>query len=223
MDFWRTVVVLFRRWYITVPAFFATLGLAAAAFSAVPVQYESGSILVLTTPLTGGTESTDPDHPNAITNPMMNFDRSLSLAASLVIQQLRSSETAHALGIIPGDTTSYEVNNGSSNPEMLESGPFIFVRGLGPSPEAAQDMANRVSTMAAAVLEARQEELNAPPSTHIERAGDRCAHGRAAAVGQPAASGSRCRRPGRARESRRRLRLREHDDPSSSSPGSEEA
>ncbi len=42
MDFWRTVVVLFRRWYITMPAFFATLGLAAAAYSVVPVEYESG-------------------------------------------------------------------------------------------------------------------------------------------------------------------------------------
>ena len=44
MDFWRTVMVLFRRWYITVPAFFLTLGAApAAAYSVVPVQYQSGS------------------------------------------------------------------------------------------------------------------------------------------------------------------------------------
>ena len=54
MDFWRTVVVLFRRWYITLPAFFATLGVAAAAYSAVPVQYESGSVLVLTFNAIGG-------------------------------------------------------------------------------------------------------------------------------------------------------------------------
>ena len=168
MDFWRTVAVLFRRWYITVPAFFATLLLAAAAASAVPVQYESGTVLVLTTPLTGGSESTDPAHPNPITNPMMNFDRSLSLAASVVIQELRSSKTLDALGITPGDTTSFEVNNGTSNPEMLESGPFIFITGTGPNPEAAQDITEKVSRMAMAVLEERQEELNAPPSTHIE-------------------------------------------------------
>ena len=61
MDFWRTVLVLFRRWYITVPAFVATLGLAGAAYSAVPIQYESGSVLVLTTPLTGGTQATRRD------------------------------------------------------------------------------------------------------------------------------------------------------------------
>ena len=36
MDFWRTVMVLFRRWYITLPAFVMTLGVAAAAASSVP-------------------------------------------------------------------------------------------------------------------------------------------------------------------------------------------
>jgi hypothetical protein len=168
MDFWRTVAVLFRRWYITVPAFFATLGLAAAAYSVVPLQYESGSTLLLTTPLTGATESTDPEHTEAVTNPLMNFDRSLALAASLIIQELRSSEGAEALGIVPGGTTGFEVNNGSSNPELLESGPFIFIRGKGSSPEAAQDVTTKVATMAAAILSSRQEELNAPPSTHIE-------------------------------------------------------
>lgn len=54
MDFWRTVMVLLRRWYITVPAFFATLFLAAAGASLVPLQYQSTSILVLTTPLSAG-------------------------------------------------------------------------------------------------------------------------------------------------------------------------
>jgi len=167
MDFWRTVGVLFRRWYITVPAFLATLVMAGVAYSLVPVQYESGSVLVLTTPLSGGTEATDAQHPNPLTNPMMNFDHSLALTASIVIQQMNSSETALSLGITPGGATSYRVTNGSTNPELLESGPFIFVQGDGPSPEAAQDITEKVSAMAAAVLAQRQTELNAPPSTHI--------------------------------------------------------
>ena len=129
MDFWGTVVVLFRRWYISLPAFLATLVLAGAAYMVVPLQFESGEVLVLTTPLNGGTEYKGPDHTDSVTNPMMNFDQSLALTASLVIQQLRSTETSEALGVRPGDTTTYEVNNGSSNPELLQSGPFIFVRG----------------------------------------------------------------------------------------------
>jgi len=168
MDFWRTVMVLFRRWYITVPAFLATVGLATAAYSVVPVQYQSGSILVLTTPLSGGTQSTQPNHPNPVTNPLMNFDQSLALTASIVIQQLSSSETARALGIAPAGTTNFTVNNGSANPELLESGPFIFVTGTGSSPAEAQDITEEVSAMAARVLAERQKALKAPDSTHIE-------------------------------------------------------
>ena len=167
MDFWGTVVVLFRRWYITVPAFCLTLVAAAAALTAVPVEYQSNAVLVLTTPLSGGTETDNPDAPTSLTNPLLSFDSSLALTASIVIQQLNSSETAGSLGVTPGDPTTYEVNNGTTNPELLQSGPLIFVQGTGPSPEAARDITDRVATMAARVLDQRQDELDAPPSTHI--------------------------------------------------------
>ena len=181
MDFWRTVMVLVRRWYVTGPAILLTLGASAAAYSAVPDDYESVSILVLTTPLTGGdvtpvdlTDSSDtPDAADSdplpsLSNPLLNFDRSLALTASILIQQLNSAETAAGLGITPGSTTDYEVTNGSSNPELLEVGPFVFVQGHGPSPEAAQEVTEEVVAMAHAVLEQRQADLGAPPSTHID-------------------------------------------------------
>lgn len=168
MDFWQTVVVLFRRWYITVPAFLGTLALAALAYSAVPVQYDSGSALVLTTPLAGGTASTQPQHPNPETNPLMNFDQGLGLTASIVIQQLNSAETAIPLGILPGGSTTYKLNNGTTNPELLQSGPFIFVDGQGPSAQAAQDITTKVTALAKTILAERQNALNAPASTHIE-------------------------------------------------------
>jgi hypothetical protein len=167
MDFWRTVLVIFRRWYISVPAFVATLVLAGAAFSAVPIQYESGSVLVLTTPLAGGTQATDAKHPNALTNPLLTFDRSLALTASIVIQQMNSPETELALGVVPGGTTEYRVTNGSTNPELLETGPFLFVQGTGPTPEAARDVVAKASAKATQVLEVRQTEIGAPESTHI--------------------------------------------------------
>jgi hypothetical protein len=167
MDFWRTVKVLFRRWYVTVPAFVLTLVVAGAAYSVVPVQYQSDGVLVLTTPLSGGTESPLPNEKQPIINPLLNFGNSLGLTASLVIQALESSESASSLGVTPGDTTTYSVDNGSTNPEELESGPFIFVHGIGPSPQAAQEMAERVADLAAVILDQRQTEVDAPPSTHI--------------------------------------------------------
>ena len=167
MDFWATVLVLVRRWYVAVPAFVATLGVAAVAYSFVPLQYQSGAVLVLTTPLSGGTESTQPEHPNPHTNPLMNFDQSLSLTASIVIQQLSSLETAGKLGITPGSTTTYEINNGTSNPELLQAAPFIFVTGTGNTADEAREITAKVSAMADRILEQRQTELKAPASTHI--------------------------------------------------------
>ena len=168
MDFWQTVVVLFRRWYVTLPAFLASLGLTAAAYSTADVEYEASSVLVLTSPPAGATTSTDPEHPNPISNPLMTFDRSLALTASVIIQQLRTSEVALSVGVTPESGTTYEINNGTSNPELLESGPFIFVRAVASSPEAAQELAAKVSSSAWTILAERQDALKAPPSTHIE-------------------------------------------------------
>ena len=167
MDFWRTILVLVRRWYVTLPAFWATLGLAAAAYATTPVQYESAAVAVLTSPLTGGTESTQPTGPVAVTNPLLNFAQGLALAGSILIQDLSSPETVDALGVTPGGTTSYRVDNGTSNPELLQSGPFVFITGSGTSAEDAQDVTRRVLTMAGSLMAERQRELGAPDSTHI--------------------------------------------------------
>jgi hypothetical protein len=97
----------------------------------------------------------------------MNFDRSLALSASIVIQQLNSGEIARSLGVTPGSATSYTVTNGSTNPELLQAGPFIFVEATAPSPQVAQDVAERVASAATELLAARQTELGAPAPTHI--------------------------------------------------------
>lgn len=167
MDFWQTVQVVFRRWYITFPAFLGALGVAALVYGSVPTQYVSASVLLLTTPRTGPTEQIDSTHPNEITNPLLNFEQGLSLSASMLIQSLSSPEAVASLGLLPGGDTSYEVNNGSTNPELLQSGPFVFIEGTSTSPEDAQDVVRRVSALAPKDLAMRQKELDAPTSTYI--------------------------------------------------------
>ena len=167
MDFWQTVMVVFRRWYVSVPAFLGALGLAALVYGSVPTQYVSTSMLLLTMPKTGPTEQIDPKHPNAITNPLLNFDRGLSLSASMLIQALSTAETAAALGISPTGDTKYEVTNGSTNVESFETGPFIFIQGTSLTPQGAQDIVRRVSALAAQNLAERQDKLQVPTSTYI--------------------------------------------------------
>jgi hypothetical protein len=167
MDFWRTVQVMFRRWYITIPAFLGTIGVAALVYGSVPTQYVSTSVLLLTTPTSGPTKQIDPKHPNEITNPLLNFEQGLSLSASMLIQTLSNPETAESLGVSPKGGTAYQITNGTTNPELLQSGPFIFIEGTSMTPQEAQDVARRVSALAAQNLAERQKELDAPASTYI--------------------------------------------------------
>jgi uncharacterized protein involved in exopolysaccharide biosynthesis len=167
MDFWQTVRVVFRRWYVSVPAFIVALGVAALVYRSVPTQYVSTSVLLLTAPTTGPTAEFKAKQPNAVTNPLLNFEQGLNLSASMLIQALDRPETATSLGLSPRGGTSYQVTNGSTNPESLESGPFIFIEGTSISPQDAQDIARRLSALAAQDLAERQKELNAPASTYI--------------------------------------------------------
>ncbi|GAA4589158.1 hypothetical protein GCM10023194_42700 [Planotetraspora phitsanulokensis] len=167
MDFWGTVLVLFRRWYITLPAFVLALGATLAVYSSVPTNYVSNAVLVLTAPTTGGTLPTDPKNANGLTNPLLNFDKGLSMTASIVIEGLGTPEMMETLGITPDGDTKVQIDNGSSNFESLTESPFVFITGESASPAEAQAVVNRVATNAKKVLADRQKALDAPPSTYI--------------------------------------------------------
>ncbi|GLZ28894.1 hypothetical protein Lesp02_10840 [Lentzea sp. NBRC 105346] len=167
MDFWRTVLVVFRRWYVVLPAFLLAIGASAAVYASVPVVYISTSVLVLTTPLTGATENVEKPSPDKLTNPFLNFDKGLSTSASLLIQALSTPEMAAELGAAPGSGTTYQVTNGSSNPELLTSGPFVFIAGESEDAGAARDIVKHVADRARVELQKRQTELNAPSPTFI--------------------------------------------------------
>jgi hypothetical protein len=167
MDFWRTVLVVFRRWYVTVPAFLLAVGIALMVYSMVPVRYVSTAALVLTAPPTGGSLVPLPDHQQVVTNPLLNFDHGLSTSATILIQALGTPELATELGAPPGGSTTYRVTNGSSNPELLTSGPFVFIAGEGATSAQAQDIVRRVIDRAKLELAARQRELDAPEPTYI--------------------------------------------------------
>lgn len=167
MDFWRTVIVLFRRWYVVLPAVALSVGAAAAVYASVPPYYQSNSVLVLTSPLEGGSLQPDGTQQLEPINPLLNFDYGLSTSAALLIQALGTPETAADLGVVPEGDTGYEVGNGTSNPELLTSGPFVFIVGESRTAEGARDIVTRVAERAKAELRARQDALDAPEAIHI--------------------------------------------------------
>ncbi|EWM13333.1 hypothetical protein [Kutzneria sp. 744] len=168
MDFWQTMLVLFRRWYVALPAFLIAVGAAVGIYLTVPVTYTSTAVLVLDQPLAGGSLPALPTDKGTITNPLLNFDQGLNNTAAIVIQALNTPEVAAAMGASPTGDPSYKVTNGSTNQqEQIVAGPFVFVEGDSRNPQAAQDIAKRCVERVKQELAGRQKALNAPEQTYI--------------------------------------------------------
>lgn len=158
MDFWKTVLVLLRRWYVAVPAFVVSIGAAAIMFSSVPVRYASSGTAVLTAPTAGASSQAAAERGE--TNPLLAFDSSLSITASIVIQSMNTPAVADQIGADKLNT--FEISSGELG------GPFIVVKTESASKETAKAMVNSVIERVRQELEARQNTLKAPPSTFIK-------------------------------------------------------
>ncbi|MCP2338071.1 hypothetical protein [Actinomadura rupiterrae] len=167
MDFWSTLLVLFRRWYLTVPAFVLSLAMAGAVFELTPSHWVSTSVLVLSSPKNGGDITVDQrKQPNR--NPLLIYDRGLSETAAILIQILGSPEIGQRIGASPGGSTQVQVGNGSTNPELLDNGrPFIYIQVDSTSQSIAFSTNARLVQEAKRVLDERQHALGAPPATFI--------------------------------------------------------
>jgi len=157
MDFWKTLLVLLRRWYVTVPVLLLSLGSAAAIFASVPLRYQSHGVVVFTSPVSGPSDSVTMERGS--TNPLLAFDSTLGVAASIVTQSLSTPATLAELLGSSGD--SIEFATASS------SGPFIDVIVESADEQRAQALVTTVLERVEAELETRQSKLGAPPSSFI--------------------------------------------------------
>ena len=167
MDFWSTILVLLRRWYVALPAFVLSLSAVSLVYTSHPVVYQSKSVILLTVPTTGPTFYAEPGSGASITNPLLNFEDELDNAASILIQILSTPDVVHQMTPADNDDTSYYINNGSGNPELLTNGPFVFVYGESRSPSKAREIVARVTDKAREELMDRQVAVKAKPSTFI--------------------------------------------------------
>ncbi|WP_216207651.1 YveK family protein [Amycolatopsis aidingensis] len=161
MDFWSTLRILLRRWYVAVPVFAAALGLAGVAYVSVDPQYESTGTIVLTAPSSGARVTVGEPTPAEKINPLLAFDASLTTSAQILIETLQDPATAEQFTGDGEDAVSYEVGNGQL------SGPFIVVVATSPTPEGATRTVTQVLDRAREELRTRQEALEAPESTYI--------------------------------------------------------
>ncbi|MEU6788124.1 hypothetical protein ABZ912_53800 [Nonomuraea angiospora] len=167
MDFWATATVLFKRWYVTIPAFLLTVVVAVGVFAVAPKTFISSSALVLTLPVTGGSVPSDPRFPNPRTNPLVSFDQGLSMTSSILIQALNTPEAVAKVGAPIGGDVTLKITSGGTNPEMMPATPFIVITCEAPSAEMAHGIVVKVTELAQQELRARQRQVKAPPTTYV--------------------------------------------------------
>ncbi|MFC5285855.1 hypothetical protein ACFPM7_02235 [Actinokineospora guangxiensis] len=158
MDFWKTLLVLLRRWYVAVPVFVITIGAAGAVYMTTPMLYQSTGLLVLTSPSSGPTSVKDRE--TGQTNPLLAFDSSLAISASIVIQTINTPAVIKELGADKPEHT-FELTGGN------EGGPFISVTTESESEPGSRELAVQVLDRVRAELTKYQEELEAAPTTFI--------------------------------------------------------
>ncbi|MGX7824068.1 hypothetical protein ACTG9Q_03160 [Actinokineospora sp. 24-640] len=135
-----------------------TVGAAGAVYLSTPMHYQSTGILVLTSPSSGPTSIEDKE--TGQTNPLLAFDSSLAISASIVIQSINTPEVVKELGANKPDHT-FELSGGN------EGGPFISVVTESASEPGSRELAVSVLDRVRAELAKRQEDLGAAPSTFI--------------------------------------------------------
>lgn len=168
MEFWKTIGGLIRRLYVGLPVLMVAVAAAALASYLTPLQYQSTTFLVLTTPTSGGTLERDPSRPVGQTNPLLQFNESLRTTAEVLIHSVNTKDAHRQLGVTEDGPTKLVVDDGRTNPDLLGSdGPFIFIEVTSPSAREAGDVVGRADQRIREELVARQEALGAPRSTFI--------------------------------------------------------
>jgi hypothetical protein len=161
MDFWKTIGVLLRRWYVAVPVFFVALVIGGGVFLKVPTQYVSTGTMVLTAPTAGATTAVDPAHATGPGNPLLDFEGSLTITTQLLIQSLSSPSVGQQIAQEGGGTSTFQAGDGNTG------GPFVVIVATANSPQQAELTVSLALKYAQDELNARQKNLNAPPSTYI--------------------------------------------------------
>jgi hypothetical protein len=160
VDFWKTIGVLLRRWYVAVPVFFFALVIGGGVFLKVPTQYVSTGTMVLTAPTAGATTAVDPAHATGPGNPLLDFEGSLTITTQLLIQSMSSPSVAQQIAQ-QGGVDTYQAGDGNTG------GPFVVIVATANSPQEAELTVSLALKYAQNELDARQKNLNAPPSTYI--------------------------------------------------------
>jgi len=157
-----TLRVLLLKWYITIPGLLLSLALAGATFILAPPQYSSNAIAVLVQP-----KLVNKNAPTN-SNPLLNFDNSLSTTALILVQALDTPEAAASIGLYPGGDsyTIKDVGDLTVGDQIVQ--PFLYIKSEASTPDGAAAIVDGVLGMAAQDLLDRQRSLKVLPQNSVQ-------------------------------------------------------
>ena len=124
--------------------------------------------MVLAPPAFGRTLSLNPAEQTYMTNPMLSSSNDLKTASTILIWAINAPDAAAELGAAEGGPTKLTVDDGRTNPKLLDAnGPFIYVVGESTSRAEARNVVVRAEHQMRKELLDRQKSLGAPPETYL--------------------------------------------------------
>ena len=156
-----TVRILLSKWYVVVAGMLFSVLFGVVVFTAVPAQYTSTGLAVLVQPRL--TER------GPYTNPLLNFDPSLSTTALVIVQSLDTPGAAEQAGVM-SKAESYTVEQagtdvGGTTGQVVQ--PFISVKTKASSAARSTELVDAVLGLARQELVDQQKDLRVLPQKFI--------------------------------------------------------
>jgi hypothetical protein len=166
VDFWGTILVMFRRWYVVLPVLLLGVGGSGAIYAFIPTSYASTAVLMVAAPLNNGEVSKRAVGDRA--NPMLTYyGESLSTTAAMLVQSLSTPQIADEVEAMAGPDAKVQVVNGAGNSELLNTGPYLAIVADGTTPTASLRLVQTIVDRAHDQLAELQQTLKAPKSTFV--------------------------------------------------------
>jgi len=154
LSYLETLLVILRRWRISVPAVLLAFGAGGAGFFLIPPGYQdSTQVLFLASPITPGEK--------ALSNPYLSMGSTLVSTADVIRLKVSTQQVTTDLAAA-GARADYEVILDQSTPA-----PVLLVTTKDTDPAIARQTSLAVVQQIKIVLQGLQQQAGAPPATWV--------------------------------------------------------
>ncbi|MFZ4516484.1 MAG: hypothetical protein ACOYN3_09270 [Acidimicrobiia bacterium] len=162
MDFWDSLAVLSRRWWIVVLGIVVTVAVALIVFGAISPTYRADGTVVFYAP--GKLQLADPNAAPQRANPFLGFDGSVTVTSEITARAATAPNVMQTVtGVSPGSSFTAE-------PDISARGPILQLSASAPTRVAAVDTLGRGIATMNQTLNDQQQAVGASQDTWVRMA-----------------------------------------------------